>query len=111
MELREYWRILRRRVWIPIVLILVTTTTAAALAFLAKPKYTATATVLARSSQSQASVGLSFQQVVSSNSLALRVVQELHLSSTVDQLSSQIRVTSQPGNLYQLSVEIGRAHV
>ena len=45
MELREYWRIFRRRLWIPIVLVLVTTSTVAALGFLAKPKYTATATV------------------------------------------------------------------
>jgi len=104
MELRDYWRILRRRIWIPVVLILVTTTTAAALAFLAKPKFTATATVLAKSSQSQASVGLSFPQVAQSNSLALRVIQELNLSTSVDQLSSQIKVTPQPGNLYQISV-------
>jgi capsular polysaccharide biosynthesis protein len=104
MELREYWRIFRRRLWVPIVLVLVTTSTVAVFGFLAKPNYTATATVLAKSSQSQASVGLSFPQVVESNSLALRVVQELHLGMTVDQLSSQIKVTSQPGNLYQVSV-------
>jgi capsular polysaccharide biosynthesis protein len=104
MELREYWRLFRRRVWIPIVLVFVTTSTVAVLSLLAKPQYTATATVLAKSSQSQFSVGLGFPQVVNSNSLALRVVHELNLQMTVDQLSSQIRVTSQPGNLYLVSV-------
>ena len=48
MELREYWRVFKRRAWIPIVLLVVTVVTAAALTFLSKPQYVASATVQAK---------------------------------------------------------------
>ena len=102
MELREYWRIFRRRAWIPALLLIVTVATATALVFLSKPQYIATATVLARNSTTTS--GLTFQQVVSSNSLALRVIQELNLNQPVDQLSSRIKVASAGSNLYTVAV-------
>jgi capsular polysaccharide biosynthesis protein len=104
MELREYWRIFRRRAWIPALLLIVTVATATALVFLSKPQYIATATVLARNSTASATAGLTFPQVVNSNSLALRVIQELSLNQTVSDLGNRIRVVAAGSNLYGLSV-------
>ena len=50
MELREYWRVFKRRAWIPIFLVIVTAATAGVLTFVSKPEYTATAQVTAKSS-------------------------------------------------------------
>ena len=104
MELREYWRIFRRRAWIPALLLVVTVATATALVFLSKPQYVATATVLAKNSTASATAGLTLPQVVTSNSLALQVIQELNLDQTVDQLGGRIAVVIRGSNLYGISV-------
>jgi capsular polysaccharide biosynthesis protein len=105
MELREYWRILKRRAWIPILLVLVTTLTAGALALISKPEYKATATVTAKSQgTSSTSQVLSFPEVATSNSVAVKVIQKLHLSDTVDQLTNRIKVSSGRSDLYTVSI-------
>jgi capsular polysaccharide biosynthesis protein len=104
MELREYWRILRRRAWIPAILLAVTVVTATALVFLSRPQYIATATVLARNSGTAVAPGLTFPQVVNSNSLALKVIQELNLNETVADLGSRIKVQSAGSNLWAIAV-------
>ena len=48
MELREYWRVFRRRFWIPLVLVIIAALSTGAVTYLAAPSYVATATVLAR---------------------------------------------------------------
>src|SRR5438132_4063707 len=71
-EIREYWRVLRRRAWIPLVLMVAMVVATGVLTFLSRPEYTATATVLAKT-QSSATPNLNFQDIATSNTLVLRV--------------------------------------
>src|SRR5437870_2341879 len=103
MEIREYLNVLRRRAWIPILLVIVAVLSTGGVAYLAKPEYTATATVLARDT-ANTNQTLSFSEVVTSNSLALRVLHKLKLSQSVESLSSQITVTAGRSNLYTITV-------
>src|SRR4029077_3260400 len=103
MELREYWRVLKRRAWIPIVLLVVTVLTAGALAFLSKPEYVATATVQAKAtgaSGNSATQTLSYQEVVASDTLALSVIKQLDLNLTASELTKRIRVTPGHSSLF-----------
>src|SRR5438132_3004898 len=99
MELRDYWRLLRRRAWIPLVLVAVSILSATGLTFLAKPQYAATATV--------ATAGyspLTFPEVVKSNNVALRVIHDLNLGQTADQVRNRINVSLNRTGLYRVSV-------
>ena len=106
MELREYWRVFKRRAWIPIVLLVVTVVTAGALAVLSKPSYIATATVQAKAtaSGSTATQTLSFQEVVASDTLALAVVKQLNLTETPAELTKRIKVTAGHSDLYTVTI-------
>ena len=108
MELREYWRVFKRRAWIPIVLLVVTVLTAGALTFLAKPNYIATATVQARatgtSGANATTQTLSFQEVVATDALAIAVVKQLSLDMTPADLSKRIRVQAGHSDLFTVSI-------
>ncbi len=105
MPIRDYLRILRRRLWIPIALVLATVLGTGAFTLLSKPASTATATVVAKSQNTGSTTpSLSFQEVATSNNLALRVIRELNLSESVDQVTSRIKVSSGRSNLYTISV-------
>jgi capsular polysaccharide biosynthesis protein len=107
MELREYWRVFKRRAWIPIVLLVVTVVTAGALAFLSKPEYVATATVQAKatgSSGTSATQTLSYQEIVASDTLALAVIKQLTLSLSPAELTKRIRVTAGHSSLFTVSI-------
>ncbi|HYM50258.1 MAG TPA: Wzz/FepE/Etk N-terminal domain-containing protein [Candidatus Limnocylindrales bacterium] len=107
MELREYWRVFKRRAWIPIVLLVVTVLTAGALTFLSRPAYVATATVQAKAtgaSGSTATQTLSFQEVVASDRLALAVIKDLGLNTTPADLTRRIKVTAGHSDLYTVSI-------
>jgi capsular polysaccharide biosynthesis protein len=101
-ELREYWRVLRRRAWIPIALTVLAAAGASALTFLSEPEYTATATVVAKAPPGGSPI--TFAQVATSNSVALKVQKELNLDNSVDQIKSQIRVSPVGNDVYKLSV-------
>ena len=107
MELREYWRVFKRRAWIPIVLLVVTVLTAGALAFLSKPAYVAAATVQAKAtgtSGTTATQTLSFQEVAASDTLALAVVKQLNLDMTPAELTKRIKVTAGHSDLYTVTI-------
>src|SRR6202043_2071269 len=107
MELREYWRVLKRRAWIPIVLLVVTVLTAGALAFLSKPEYVATAKVQAKAtgaSGTQPTQTLSYQATVGLDALAIDVVKQLSLAETPAQLSNRIKVASAGSDVYTVSI-------
>jgi capsular polysaccharide biosynthesis protein len=105
MELREYWRILKRRAWIAGLLLVVTVLTAGALSVLSKPSYVATATVTAKAvGTSTTSQVLSFPEVATSNTVALQVIQKLHLDQSVDQFTKRIKVSSGHSNLFTISI-------
>jgi capsular polysaccharide biosynthesis protein len=111
MELRDYWRVFRRRAWIPVLLAVAAVLSAGVLAYLAKPTYTAAATVVAKGSTSTLSVStgvgpvVSFPQAATSNSVAIGVIQKLGLHESVDHLLGRIRVSSIGPNLYRVSVK------
>jgi capsular polysaccharide biosynthesis protein len=107
MELREYWRVFKRRAWIPIVLLVVTVLTAGALAFLSKPEYVATAKVQARATGAggtQPTQTLSYQATVGLDALAIDVVKQLSLSDTPAQLAQRIKVASAGSDVYTVSI-------
>src|SRR5438270_3647514 len=110
MELRDYWRVFRRRAWIPLLLAVAAVLTTGVMVYLAKPTYSAAATVVAMGSTSNLSYSLgigpvvSFPQAATSNSVAVGVVQKLGLHESVDHLLGRIRVTSMGSNLYRVSV-------
>src|ERR1700737_4766279 len=107
MELREYWRVFKRRAWIPIVLLLVTVLTAGALALLSKPEYVATAKVQAKATGAGGTVPtqtLSFQATVGLDALAIEVVKQLSLNETPAQLSKRIKVASAGSDVYTVSI-------
>jgi capsular polysaccharide biosynthesis protein len=100
MEIREYLAILRRRAWIPAVLVVVTVAATAVFVFTAKPEYQATATVIASGS---GSTGLNFQDVASSNNVALKVREKLQLPQSIGDITGRIQVTSGRTNLYRIT--------
>ena len=105
MELREYWRVFKRRAWIPILLLVVTVATAGALALLAKPEYQATATVSAKSVGTTTSgQTLSFPEVATGNTLLAQVIQNLGLNESVDHLNSRIKVSTGKSDAYTITV-------
>jgi capsular polysaccharide biosynthesis protein len=100
MEIREYLGILRRRAWIPLLLMAVTVGATAVFVYLAKPQYQASATVIAKGSGQ----ALSFQDIASSNNVALKVNEQLKLPETVGDTAGRIQVTSGRTNLYRITV-------
>src|SRR5947209_12789830 len=105
MELREYWRVFKRRAWIPILLLVVTVATAGTLAVLSKPEYKATATISAKSVGTTTSgQTFSFPEVAAGNTVMTQVIQKLGLNETVDHLASRIKITSGKSDAYTLSV-------
>jgi capsular polysaccharide biosynthesis protein len=100
MEIREYLGILRRRAWIPLLLMVVTVGATAVFVYLAKPQYQASATVIAKGSGQ----ALSFQDIASSNNVALKVNERLKLPETVGDTAGRIQVTSGRTNLYRITV-------
>src|SRR5438445_7806793 len=104
MELREYWRVFKRRAWIPVVLAVVAVLTAGVLSYLSRPSFTATATALAKVGGTGVPTVIGFQQAASSNSVAVATIQQLGLNETVDHLINRVRVSSAAGNLHRISV-------
>jgi capsular polysaccharide biosynthesis protein len=102
MELREYWRVLRRRVWIPIALTALAAAGASGITILSQPEYTATATVVAKTPSGGNTI--TFAQIATSNSLALRVQKKLNLHENVDQIINQIRVSPSGTDIFKVSV-------
>src|ERR1700682_6029133 len=107
MELREYWRVFKRRAWIPILLFVVTALTAGGFAFLSAPTYVATATVQAKTTGNSGTTPaqtLSFQEVVASDTLALAVVKQLGLNETPAELTKRINVTAGHSDLFTVTI-------
>ena len=103
MKARLYGRRLRRYLWIPIVLTGAAVLTATLLVLHAPPVYRASATVVAKSPASGLEKTLGFADVAVSNTVALKVKQQLGLSETADQLSSKVEVSSGRSNLFTVT--------
>lgn len=107
MDPRRYWRAIKRRVWIPIILAVATTLTVGALTYFSKPEYVATATVQARVTSSNSSPAptqtLSLQEVVASHKLALAVINDLKLDLSPSELSQRLQVTAGHSDLFTIA--------
>jgi capsular polysaccharide biosynthesis protein len=102
MALRDYWRVFKRRAWIPAVLAIAAIIAAAIVVYSAKPSYAASATVLVKTGTGTPAVG--FVQAATSNSVALAVSQTEGLNESVDQLAKRIHVTFAGGTTYRVTV-------
>jgi capsular polysaccharide biosynthesis protein len=107
MEIREYWRAFRRRLWIPLLLAVAAMVTAGVVAQFSKPTYSAATTVLVKSGSVSVERAVSFPQTAASNTVALGVIKTLGLNESVDQLVNQVRTVFAGGNLYRVTVTDG----
>src|SRR5438094_5462061 len=105
MELREYWRVFKRRGWIVILLVIMTAATAAALTFVSKPEYTATAQVTAKSSGTATSgQTASFPEVAVGGDVVDKVIKDLNLRDTPDALQNRIKISSGKSDVYNVAI-------
>src|ERR1700682_1260248 len=105
MELREYWRVFKRRAWIPILLVIVTAVTAGALTLVSKPEYTATAHGTAKSSGLTANgQTASFPEVCVRVDVVDKVIKDLNLSDPPDALQNRIKITSGKSDVYNVTI-------
>lgn len=104
MNSRVFARRLLRLLWIPVALTLVAVIAMTAIVHRSGPDYRATATMIAKNPPSGLEKTLNFADIVTSNTVALRVKQQLKLSDSADQLVSKVTVTSGRSNLYGITV-------
>jgi capsular polysaccharide biosynthesis protein len=96
---------LRRRAWIPLAVAAVATLAMGVLTLRSKPTYTATATVIAKNPENATDRPLSFPEVVTSNTVALRAIKTAHVEASVDQLEHSLSVVSGKSDIYQIAVK------
>jgi capsular polysaccharide biosynthesis protein len=96
---------LRRRAWIPLVVAAVATLAMGVFTLRSKPTYTATATVIAKNPENATDRPLSFPEVVTSNTVALRAIKTAHVEASVDQLEHSLSVVSGKSDIYQIAVK------
>jgi capsular polysaccharide biosynthesis protein len=96
---------LRRRAWIPLVVAAVATLAMGVFTLRSKPTYTATATVIAKNPENATDRPLSFPEVVTSNTVALRAIKTAHVVASVDQLEHSLSVVSGKSDIYQIAVK------
>jgi capsular polysaccharide biosynthesis protein len=103
---------LRRRARIPLALMAVFGLIGTGLTLMTEPEYVATASVIAKSLGNATDKPLSFQEVVTSNTVARRVRDQLKLSESPAALAHRIKVSGgTSSNLYHISVSYPNAHL
>jgi len=106
-EIREYWRIVRRRWWIPTLMVVAAVVVVGLLNMSSPAKYVATATAVARTA-TDTDKAIRFEEIGTSTKVALRVRDRLHLSESAQDI---LRRTTVTGNsisaLYRVSVTDG----
>jgi len=100
---------LRRRARIPLSLMAVFGLIGTGLTLMTEPEYVATASVIAKSQANGTDKPLSFQEVVTSNTVALRVLNQLKLNESAASLAHRIKVSGGASNLYHISVSYANA--
>ena len=98
------WLVVRRRAWIPLLFALLATAAMGALTLASKPTYVATATVIAKNPENATDRPLSFPEVVTSNTVALRAIKTAHVLETVDELEAALSVVSGKSDIYQIAI-------
>src|SRR2546428_1831748 len=105
MTLTTVLHALRRRAWIPLLFVAIATLAMGAITLRSKPTYTATATVIAKNPENATDRPLSFPEVVTSNTVALRAIKSAHLEESVDQLEASLSVVSGKSDIYQIAIK------
>jgi capsular exopolysaccharide synthesis family protein len=107
MELRRYWRALRRRLWLLILLPVATASVAVGVSLVLPPVYEGNASVLVRPAQPISSldpnssavtadqVARTYAQLMTQRALLQRVINDLHLKTTPEHLQRSVRVAPQ----------------
>src|SRR2546427_9495427 len=103
--LSAFWGVLRRRAWIPLLFATLATAAMGVLTLISKPAYVATATVIAKNPENATDRPLSFPEVVTSNTVALRAIKSAHLEESVDQLEASLSVVSGKSDIYQIAIK------
>ena len=96
--------VLWRRAWIPLLSAALATGALAAMTLTARPTYVATATVIAKNPENATDRPLSFPEVVTSNTVALRAIKTAHVAETVDELEAALSVVSGKSDIYQIAI-------
>jgi capsular polysaccharide biosynthesis protein len=96
---------LRRRFWLPLLFAAVAGLLSAALILRSRPTFVATATVIAKNPENATDRPLSFPEVVTSNTVALRAISAAHILETVEDLEASLSVVSGKSDIYQISVK------
>jgi hypothetical protein len=99
----EFWRVVRRRARIPIVLMIAAVCAAFVFNTMSKPKYTATATVVARNLLTILKP-LKFEELATSTSVAAHVRDQLRLSDSPEGLARRVKAAASQSALYRVSV-------
>jgi len=99
----EFWRVVRRRARIPIVLMIAAVCAAFVFNTMSKPKYTATATVVARNLLTILKP-LKFEELATSTSVAAHARDQLRLSDSPEDLARRVRAAASQSALYRVSV-------
>jgi len=110
MELKEYWAVIRRWIWmIAMVTVIATITSGVVSKYVIKPEYEATTTILVNQkySSQDAMSGLiyndvmtnealvqTYSQIMTSDTILTAVIHDLHLSYTTAELAKEITVAS-----------------
>src|SRR2546423_9718342 len=106
-ELRRYWRALRRRLWLLILLPVAAASVAVGVSLVLPPVYEGNASVLVRPAQPISSldpnssavtadqVARTYAQLMTQRALLQRVINDLHLKTSPEQLQKSVRVAPQ----------------
>jgi capsular polysaccharide biosynthesis protein len=104
MTLVTFLLALRRRAWIPVLFAAIATLAIGAITLRSKPSYTATATVIAKNPENATDRPLSFPEVVTSNTVAIRAIKTAHVEESVDELEKSLSVVSGKSDIYQVAI-------
>jgi capsular polysaccharide biosynthesis protein len=104
MTLNSFLQALRRRFWLPLLFAAVAGLVMGAVILKSKPTYTATATVIAKNPENGSDRPLSFPEVATSNTVALRAIKAAHVDETVDELETSLSVVSGKSDIYQVGI-------
>jgi len=95
---------LRRRAWIPLLVAAIATLAIGAITLRTKASFTATAIVIAKNPQNATDRPLSFPEVATSNTVAIRALSAAHVEEPVDRFEASLSVVSGKSDIYQVAI-------
>lgn len=104
MTLNSWLMVFRRRAWVVLLFAAVGALVMGAIVYKTAPTYVATATVIAKNPENATDRPLSFPEVATSNTVALRAIQAARVGTSVDQLERALSVVSGKSDIYQVAI-------